>query len=304
MMQSNFDSHFLPEQPGMRLFSVLAILVMLAGAGMLLGSLATFMIANGAGFELVPSDPEAPRAFDQSQRIALRFALMLNNLCTFLLPGLATTWLLFRTDGANYLRLRQQPASQSVTLAFLWLIVSVPLIQYSYYLNQLLPLPDWMTQMENQNTGLIEAMLGGDNILELLLTVLALAVVPALGEEVVFRGILQQELEKRSRNLHLGVWVSAFIFSSIHFQFAGFLPRFMLGALLGYTFAWTRNLWVPIVLHFFFNGFQVVGSYFVDPSDFSEQAESAAEVSPSPLLAIGSALLIWFVGRQFYRQSS
>lgn len=298
-MPSESRIPLLPEQPGLRLFTLLAILLMLSGAGLIISGLAGAAITQTAGFQLSELADLDLTNFGQSQRIALRLTLMISNLFTFFVPGMVAVWLLFRKQWRSYLRLEKQPPTSPLGLALLWLIVTIPLIQYSYFVNQLLPLPEWMTEMETQTSGLVDAMLGGDHWVELLLTLLAVAVVPALGEEVVFRGILQRELEEYSGSLHLGVWLSAFIFSAIHFQFAGFFPRFFLGALLGYCFAWSRNLWVPILLHFFFNGMQVIGAYFMDTSNLGETPEAA----PNILVAIGSALLTFWVGQYFYRST-
>ncbi|MEM1122064.1 MAG: CPBP family intramembrane glutamic endopeptidase, partial [Bacteroidota bacterium] len=78
---------------------------------------------------------------------------------------------------------------------------------------------------------------------------------------LLFRGIIQQNLEKRSQNPHLAIWITALIFSFIHFQFQGFFPRVLLGTLLGYLFVWTRNLWIPIIAHFVYNSGQVLLQY-------------------------------------------
>jgi len=97
---------------------------------------------------------------------------------------------------------------------------------------------------------------------ELLLNLVVIALLPALGEELIFRGIIQQKLAASWQQPQLAIWATAIIFSSIHLQFQGFFPRVLLGAALGYLFMWTRNLWIPIFAHFVFNASQILVQYF------------------------------------------
>jgi hypothetical protein len=90
---------------------------------------------------------------------------------------------------------------------------------------------------------------------------LVIAVVPAISEELVFRGVIQRNLVQWFHARHVGVWLAAAIFSAIHFQFFGFVPRFVLGLVLGYLYEWSGNILVPMVAHFTQNGFQIVLLY-------------------------------------------
>jgi membrane protease YdiL (CAAX protease family) len=115
--------------------------------------------------------------------------------------------------------------------------------------------------MEGEAAEMIKGILVMNSMGEFLLTLFVVAVLPAVGEELVFRGVVQQQLERVTQNPVLAIWMAAFIFSAFHLQFAGFLPRMLLGAGLGYLFLWTRSLWVPIAAHFFINGMQIAGQY-------------------------------------------
>jgi hypothetical protein len=90
---------------------------------------------------------------------------------------------------------------------------------------------------------------------ELLMGIFVMAIIPAIGEELLFRGILQNLFYQITRNIHWTIGISAFIFSAIHLQFYGFIPRFLLGVLFGYIYAWTQDLSLAIVAHFFNNAF-------------------------------------------------
>ena len=84
---------------------------------------------------------------------------------------------------------------------------------------------------------------------------------PAIGEELIFRGYLQQKLAKRFGDMNASIFLTAFLFSLIHFHFDGLIPRFVLGILLGYLFYWGRSLWLPILAHFVNNAQGVVLSH-------------------------------------------
>ena len=99
-----------------------------------------------------------------------------------------------------------------------------------------------------------------DNIGALLINIGLLALLPALSEELSFRGTLQQILGNKAA----AIWVTAFIFSAIHMQFYGFVPRMLMGAMFGYVFVWTGSLWVPILMHFTNNGLAVLTYYLFD----------------------------------------
>ena len=117
-----------------------------------------------------------------------------------------------------------------------------------------------LQQLEETAGDLTERMLQVDSFSSLLFNLLVIALIPAIGEELTFRGVLQQALTRRC-NVHVAVFLSAFIFSFIHFQFYGFLPRMFLGLLLGYLFYYSGSLWTSILMHFVNNGAAVVVAY-------------------------------------------
>ena len=119
----------------------------------------------------------------------------------------------------------------------------------------------WMKAKELQADAVTRVLLNGSTIGSLSLNLLVIALLPALGEELLFRGVIQQLFQAWIKNYHWAIWITAFIFSSIHFQFFGFLPRFVLGLLLGYLFVYTRNLWVPILIHFVNNASSIIVYY-------------------------------------------
>jgi len=136
---------------------------------------------------------------------------------------------------------------------------------------------------------------------DFLFGLVVIALLPAIGEELVFRGMLQPELYRMSGNHHVAIWTSAIIFSAFHLQFFGFLPRMMLGALFGYLFLWSRNLIVPMIAHFVNNGFSVLMMYLYQKGTITIDMDTP-EAAPWPVVigftAAVVALLYYF--KRFY----
>ena len=138
-------------------------------------------------------------------------------------------------------------------------------------------LEEYLKMLEETAAAATEKMLNANTIGGLLLNLLVIALIPAVGEELTFRGVLQQGLTRRMKSPHVAIILSAAIFSFIHFQFYGFLPRMFLGMLLGYMFYITGSLWTSITMHFVNNGTAVVLYYLnnkgiidIDPEHFGE----------------------------------
>ena len=158
-------------------------------------------------------------------------------------------------------------------------------------------LEDWIKSLEETAKAATEKMLNVNTIGGLLLNIVVVALIPAVGEEMSFRGVLQQALTRKMKNPHVAIILSAAIFSFIHFQFYGFLPRLFLGLLLGYMFYITGSLWTSMLMHFLNNGTAVVlyflnnrGVIHVDVDHFGA-LDNTWLVAASILVTIG--LIVW-----------
>lgn len=136
---------------------------------------------------------------------------------------------------------------------------------------------------------------------QLLLAVLIIAILPAIGEEIVFRGLIQNELYRGTKNIHVSIWIAAALFSAIHFQFFGFVPRLFLGALFGYLYYWSGNLKLAILAHFVNNCVSVVALYFYQQGKFSFDVESADAAPPNVVIfsALVTGGLLYYFHRYF-----
>lgn len=154
------------------------------------------------------------------------------------------------------------------------MVVSMPLMEWSISVNQKMVLPgfmksiqDWMKQAEDSAAELTKILLEINNISDFLITIFMIAVMPAIAEELMFRGGVQRSFTKIFNNPHVAIWLSAFIFSAIHFQFFGFLPRFLLGAAFGYLYYWSGSIWYSIAAHFINNAYAVCAAWYMQKNN-------------------------------------
>lgn len=159
----------------------------------------------------------------------------------------------------------------------------------------------WAREREDSATELTTFLTTFASPGQLLLAVLIIAVLPAIGEEIVFRGLIQNELYRGTKNIHVSIWIAAVLFSAIHFQFFGFVPRLFLGALFGYLYFWSGNLKLAILAHFVNNCVSVVALYFYQQGKFSFDVESQEAAPPNVVIfsALVTAGLLYYFHKYF-----
>lgn len=269
---------------------VLVYLLGTALLGVLLGTMLAQALCTAYGVELQALLNSLNLKSPVFDRNFTRIINGIAHICAFGLPALVTAWFFSRRQWLHFLRLDRQPGANNVGLAMLMVFTSFPLVQALYWFNkEILPLPASWHAMDSSTQNMIESLLVMNSPAELALSLLIIAVLPALGEEFIFRGIVQPQFQRWTGSATAAIWISAFVFSVVHFQFEGFLSRFFLGAMLGYLFHWTRSLWTPIAAHFVFNGFQVAAQYFFAKQVAESQLESA---TPNLWLTLCSIALI------------
>jgi uncharacterized protein len=143
----------------------------------------------------------------------------------------------------------------------------------------LAPLEQWMREMETQLMELTRFLTDFQSISELLVGILVIGVLAGIGEEVFFRGVIQPKLQGYLRSPHWGIWLTAIIFSAIHVQFYGFLPRLFLGALFGYMYHYTGSLIYPILAHILNNSLTLLAVYLSNQGYLGIDMESTDTVS-------------------------
>ena len=150
---------------------------------------------------------------------------------------------------------------QSILLVIALMILIIPLISFILEWNMKIEFPQWLSDFNTNSEPILIAFLNMNNPVDLIVNLIIMAIIPAIGEELFFRGFLQKSLISITKNQHIAVLITSFLFSVIHFHLDGFFPRFMLGILLGYMFLWSGSLWIPILAHFTNNAIAVIISY-------------------------------------------
>jgi hypothetical protein len=153
----------------------------------------------------------------------------------------------------------------------------------------------WMQDSEDQADKITKAFLATRSSSDLLLNLFMIGLVPAVGEELLFRGVVQQLFKKLTRNSHAAIWISAAIFSALHVQFFGFLPRMVLGAMFGYMLEWSGTLWLPIIAHFINNSTAVIAYYLAEKGFISSDIDKVGTPSNGTSYLVLISLICLFI---------
>ena len=241
---------------------------MLVIVGLLLALLVSILLTmlqyhtNLAGTISLLSDNNNPSLVSLLKEIQI-----LQSVFLFIIPAFTAAWL-FERNTLGYFGMKKIPGGSVLFFTVLIMFVSLPLINWMVTLNEMMKLPEamkgietWMKTAEDQAAQITESFLNVHSTGGFVVNMLMIAVIPAIGEELLFRGLFQRLFGEWFRNIHIAIFLSAFLFGAIHLQFYGLLPRMMLGVMFGYLYLWTGTLWVPVLAHFINNGAAVVISY-------------------------------------------
>ena len=308
-----FDNTFrLPEGHSPALSALLALIVSLVGffaIGPLVGFLLAIPFYEGSMIEFSEgfTDPLGSPKF---------------KLPLFIIQGSATLVGLFAVP-AIYLYAREKISPRSFFVKRLsitaWLVTAVVTITFmavnSFFIewNSNVSFPgfmegfeNWARQTESAAARMTEYLTAFDGFSQFVVAFFVIAVFAALGEELVFRGIIQNMIHRSNGNIHIAIWLSAILFSAIHFQFFGFVPRMLLGALFGYLYYWSGNLWIPIFAHFVNNGFTLVMIYLHNLGQVNFDIENSEPPSLMAVLlfAIITAVLLFYFRNHFVKNMS
>ncbi|MCP4439828.1 MAG: CPBP family intramembrane metalloprotease [Aureispira sp.] len=183
---------------------------------------------------------------------------------SYLVPALFFATYVYKKQAYKFLYLDKPPKLLNIPLTLAIVVLVFPLVSIIYYINMQLVPSGWIAE---ETLELQKLLLKMNTPTDLILNLVVVGLIAGIGEELVFRGVLQRLFSEYSNNRIIGIWVAAILFSMIHFQPEGFVPRALLGALFGYMLIWTGNLWVPILGHITFNSSQVLVQYVMLQSE-------------------------------------
>jgi uncharacterized protein len=248
------------------LFQLFVSLMIIAGVGMVLSLILLF-----AGMLILGSDltvlQKSTSTLQGSDIAFMRYILIMQDITLFIIPSVIIMKLL-KTEGDERMFEIKLPKLKEIGLVIILAFCLFPITGFTGQINSAMHLPgslsgveQWMIRQENKADDLLELLIVADTFPAMLLNLVMIAVLPAIAEELIFRGVFQKIFYKLFRSGHLAIWFSALIFSTIHFQFFGFIPRLILGLVFGYLFYWSGTLWLPVISHFVNNAVPVVLSY-------------------------------------------
>lgn len=240
-------------------FAILGAIVFTLLAGVII----YFLYGSSSAISLGSITNGSPKNID-----ALKILQIFSSIGMFIFPPILLAYYIRRKP--KDLFGLYQPKAMLLGITLLIMIASMPLMEWSAVWNQKMVLPEflkgverWMRAQEDATAKLTIELLTVRSVWDFGVNLIMIAVLPAIGEELMFRGGLQKAISKMFANPHVAIWLTAIIFSAIHMQFYGFIPRMLLGAGFGYLYFYSGNLWYAIVGHFLNNGFAVCATYYM-----------------------------------------
>jgi hypothetical protein len=293
------------NSPSYQLFIAL-IYILLIGGAVFLALLITgmFIFDTEAG---ILRDPLFNP--DREDIAFLRYLLIIQHLSLFIIPGVLLINK-FRNEDRNSFQILKMPGLQDIAYVTILAFCLIPVTGFTGELNSGMKLPEWLAGVENWMRGkenmagrLIEILLTPDYYGSLAVNLLMIALLPAIGEEIIFRGIFQRILTKMFSSGHVAVVITAFFFSALHFQFYGFVPRLILGLVYGYLFLWSGTLWLPVFAHFFNNALSVLmtGIQAAGPESVQHEIQ-LSRIAPLILPVLAGSIVLFYFRRKALKE--
>lgn len=233
------------------------------------------------------------------ERSQMMVMLAIQGLVLFIASPLITARLITNKP-FKYLNLTTLPTSKQIIWVTISMIVMTPALNLVVSLNESMHLPEfmsgieaWMRATEDTAMEATQKLLSINTITSLIITILLVGLMTGVGEELTFRGVLQKLISEKWSNPHISIWITAIIFSAIHFQFFGFFPRMLLGAYFGYLLVWSKSIWLPIYAHFFNNTMAVMGAYMLNQNLSTDDFEKVGTIENGTIWAALISLILF-----------
>ena len=282
--------------PLVKFFFAISLSIIAVG---LVFSLGLLMESQVTGFSITEvlariSQPGRPGSIP-----VIRFVLALQTVVVFALPPFVFAFV-YGQDCFKSFHLTSVPPKTLLVYTILIMFISFPFVNLlsdvnGWVIDGMLGPDNSLKLKENAAETLVLALIKDSSPWGLPLNIIVMALLPALIEELFFRGLLQNFLLRNVKNIHATVLISGFIFSFIHFQFYGFIPRMLLGMFFGYLLVWGGSLWIPIVAHFINNLIAVVGYSLISKGFLPEAFEKFGTTNNCIFAGFISGLIVAFL---------
>ena len=237
----------------------------------------------------------------------MRYLQTLQGFGLFIIPAFFAAYL-FSGMPVGYFGLERATSAKWFGATLLLMLAIIPCINLLTALNEMIVFPKSLSGLEQRLKDFEDAaqqatklFLNVDNAGGMFFNIFMIALLPALGEELIFRGLLQKIFIKWTGNIHVAIFITGFLFSFIHLQFYGFFPRWLLGVMLGYLLVWSGTIWLPIFAHFVNNASAIIFSYMIQKGVIPEGVEEfGASFGEIPVTIITTAIATWLLWK-FYQ---
>lgn len=225
------------------------------------------------------------------------------NIFAFILPAVLTWKICFKNNSLQLMGATSMPSVRMIGVAIVVYLIGIPALNQIVYWNQEVALPDafasfeqWCRETEERAAAETAVILNVDSVWQMLMNIIVIGVLTGIGEEFFFRGGLQKILMHCGICQHVAIWTAAIVFSALHFQFYGFVPRVLLGAWFGYLYCWGGNIWVSSLAHALNNSIVIVSEWLVNKDLISEDFDMFGVTENSfPFAFLVSGVLVGFV---------
>ena len=221
-------------------------------------------------FDLKDIDSIASKLANPTNYPELRFPLLVSQGVSAFALFIVTPLLyikFFKIDRDELLGLKRKENIKGIITSIIIVILAFPIISLVYEWNMSWSIPGdfgvWASAQEKQLKVLTEFLMQMNSFGDFLFTFIIIAIVAGVGEELLFRGLIQTHLGFAIKNPHVVIWLTAIFFGVFHLQFYGVVPRILLGAIMGYLFYWSGSIKYSMLAHVTNNGFQVIATYIL-----------------------------------------
>ena len=248
---------------------------------------------------------------NESNILFLKYIQGLNTTGLFIIPPFIIAFLMGQKV-AKYLNLNLRNSAVTVFLIIVIMLAALPLINFLAEINSKFHLPEFLNGLEQKmknaedNAEYVTEMFVNVNTFSgYLINMIVIAILPAIGEELIFRGVFQKLFINWTKNIHLGILLAAVLFSAFHFQFFGFIPRMLMGVFFGYLLIWSKSIWIPIIAHFVNNAIAVTFYYLynikvvnVDIENIGAENNIFTTVLLSCIMVISLVYYVYFIEKK------
>ena len=232
------------------------------------------------------------------------------NILAFIVPSMLMWKFCFKLSPFRVMEINTLPTLKMIGIALLIYAVGMPALNQIIYWNQEMQLPEFLSSFEEWSRNLeklaeeqTHTLLNTTETLPTLMNIFVIGILTGIGEEFFFRGALQRGLAWCGINPHIAIWTSAVIFSAIHFQFYGFVPRMLLGAFFGYLYLWSGSIWTNAFAHALNNSLVIISTWCINKGILSEEFDMMGVTEGSvPTAAIISAVVVGVIIFLLHRQ--